>query len=105
MGTRWIGRWSVWLMGSLVIGIAAQAFAGETATDSPGYDVARLIEIRPAGGKVVGPGADVMPQALVEKAKGVPHMAKVEPYLRARPNSPSRLVWASRTWWARGWRR
>ncbi|MBI3325273.1 MAG: ABC transporter permease [Nitrospinae bacterium] len=81
MGTRWMGRWLVWLIGGLVAVMAPQALAAEKMTASPGYDVARLIEIRPAGGKVVGPGADVMGEDLVEKIQGVPHVARVEKYL------------------------
>lgn len=81
MGTRRMDRWLVWLIGGLVAVVSAQTFAGEKPTASPGYDVARLIEIRPAGGQVVSPGADVLPEGLVEKVKGVPHVARVEPYL------------------------
>lgn len=81
MGTRRMGRWLMWLVGSLAVVIAPQGFAGAQVTEAPGYEVARLIEIRPAGGQVVGPGAEVMAEAVVEKVKGVPHVAKVEPYL------------------------
>jgi len=56
--------------------------AGEqNGLGTDGYDVSRLIEIRPAGGNVVGPGADLMPQTLVARVQGVTHIAKIEAYL------------------------
>lgn len=53
----------------------------ESRSASDGYDVSRLIEIRPAGGNVVGPGADLMPEALVERVQNVPHVVRIEAYL------------------------
>jgi len=61
--------------------MSPQAFAGEKTIVPPGYDVARLIEIRPAGGQVVGPGAEVMAEDLVAQIQRVPYVARVEKYL------------------------
>lgn len=60
-------------------GILLASDEGRASTD--GYDVSRLIEIRPAGGNVVGPGADLMPQGLVERIRGVPGITRTEAYL------------------------
>lgn len=43
--------------------------------------VASLIEIRPAGARVVGPGADLMSDAVAERLRRIPHVTKVEKYL------------------------
>lgn len=60
-------------------GLLLAARGGSASTDW--YDVSRLIEIRPAGGNVVGPGADLMPQDLVERVRGVPGIIRIEAYL------------------------
>ncbi|MBI4611085.1 MAG: TAXI family TRAP transporter solute-binding subunit [Candidatus Rokubacteria bacterium] len=60
-------------------GILLAGQGSESASD--GYDVSGLIEIRPAGGNVVGPGADLLPHTLVEQIQNVPHVAKIEAYL------------------------
>ncbi len=52
-----------------------------SGSGTDGYDVSRLIEIRPAGGNVVAPGADLMPQILIKRIQRVPHVVKVEAYL------------------------
>ena len=54
---------------------------GESGSGTEGYDVSRLLEIRPAGGSVVAPGADLMPQTLVDRIRKVPYVVKVEAYL------------------------
>ncbi len=53
---------------------------GQAGTGGP-YDAARLLEIRPAGGKVVGTGADLMPQSILERVRNVPHVVQAEGYL------------------------
>lgn len=53
--------------------------------------VAALIEVRPAGARIVGPGADLMPEALAARVQQIPRVVRVEKYLfvgirdRSRP--------------------
>jgi hypothetical protein len=62
------------LMGSLGSALA------QTPPKAP-YDAATLLEIRPAGGNVVGPGADLLAQSILERVRRVPGVVTAEAYL------------------------
>lgn len=66
---------------ALLVSFLAIADAAAQPAASGPYDAASLLEIRPAGGNVVGPGADLMPQTILKLIQDVPHVVRVEGYL------------------------
>jgi hypothetical protein len=66
---------------ALLLSLFAAAASAAPPAPRPPYDAAKLLEIRPAGGKVVGPGADLMPQSILERIRRVPHVVQAEAYL------------------------
>lgn len=68
------------LAGLLLPLLTALSSAAQPAPGSP-YDATSLLEVRPAAGNVVGPGADLLPASVLEKIRGVPHVSNAEAYL------------------------
>lgn len=71
----------------------AQVTAGITENlDTVAADYLALLEMRKAGGDGMGVGADALPEEFFEKARAVPHVAKVEKYLLQRMIYPQRAA-------------
>jgi len=67
--------WAILLGSAAIAGIFVIRAAAQTSS------VAALIEVRPAGARLVGPGADLMSEALAVRVQQILRVVRVEKYL------------------------